>query len=185
MAPAAFNGRIGLMRVHAEGQDIYSFQLFPPALCRRAVSRLRARRDWKPTSPGESLLKGSKLAIEDEPALLAAYERAVREVVSPVVLLSWCVPLAPRLSAGIVRYPPGGSMRVHHDMQRGRAEPRLISLVCTLNDGYEGGRTFFPRQGVRVEPAPGKAVLFPSGLTHPHAGEPVLAGVKYMLAGWF
>jgi predicted 2-oxoglutarate/Fe(II)-dependent dioxygenase YbiX len=59
---------------------------------------------------------------------------------------------------------------------------RYYSLVCYLNDDFEGGSTRFPALDYAVKPQCGKAILFPS--RYLHGGEPVISGQKYILISW-
>jgi prolyl 4-hydroxylase len=61
---------------------------------------------------------------------------------------------------------------------------RDISVVGYLNDGFEGGETYFDRQGVTVQPKAGAVLLFPAYFTHPHASLPVRRGQKYAFTSW-
>jgi prolyl 4-hydroxylase len=61
---------------------------------------------------------------------------------------------------------------------------RDISIVGYLNDGFEGGETYFDRQDLRVRPEAGAVLVFPSYFTHPHASLPVLKGQKYAFTSW-
>lgn len=61
---------------------------------------------------------------------------------------------------------------------------RDISVVGYLNDGFEGGETYFDRQGVTVQPQAGAVLLFPAYFTHPHASLPVRKGQKYAFTSW-
>lgn len=61
---------------------------------------------------------------------------------------------------------------------------RDISVVGYLNDGFEGGETYFDRQKVKVKPEAGAVLLFPSYFTHPHESLPVLKGEKYAFTSW-
>jgi prolyl 4-hydroxylase len=61
---------------------------------------------------------------------------------------------------------------------------RDISIVGYLNDGFEGGETFFDRQNVTVQPEAGAVLAFPSYFTHPHASLPIRRGKKYAFTSW-
>ena len=61
-----------------------------------------------------------------------------------------------------------------------------------LNDVEEGGATWFPQAGFRVEPRPGLLLAWnnmdPDGKPNVntlHEGMPVLKGVKYIVTKWF
>ena len=83
--------------------------------------------------------------------------------------------------AFVIKYTEGDSegLRLHHDVAQ-------VSGSVKLNDGYAGGELVFPRQGVSNVALPvGTLLAWPSLVTHPHAAEPVAAGVKYGLTLWF
>ena len=61
---------------------------------------------------------------------------------------------------------------------------RDISIVGYLNDGFEGGETFFDRQNVKVKPKAGSVLVFPAYFTHPHESLPVIKGEKYAFTSW-
>ena len=61
---------------------------------------------------------------------------------------------------------------------------RDISIVGYLNDGFEGGETYFDRQGVKVKPEAGAILAFPAYFTHPHESLPVVKGEKYAFTSW-
>lgn len=61
---------------------------------------------------------------------------------------------------------------------------RDISVVGYLNDGFEGGETYFDRQDIKVTPEAGTVAVFPSYFTHPHQSLPVTAGQKYAFTTW-
>ncbi len=99
----------------------------------------------------------------------------------------------------VLRYGPGEQYRPHYDSLNPNAEgqhldhygQRRTTLCCYLNPVEAGGATDFPNIGVRVEPIPGRAVVFDNltadGLRHPdslHAGMPVEAGEKWLATLW-
>ena len=53
-----------------------------------------------------------------------------------------------------------------------------------LNTVQEGGETEFLYKSLRVQPKAGRFVLWPSGYTHTHRGNPPLNQDKYILTGW-
>jgi predicted 2-oxoglutarate/Fe(II)-dependent dioxygenase YbiX len=61
---------------------------------------------------------------------------------------------------------------------------RDISVVGYLNDDFDGGETYFDRQGVKVSPQAGAVLLFPSYFTHPHESLPIKRGTKYAFTSW-
>ena len=60
----------------------------------------------------------------------------------------------------------------------------ILAWGIFLNDVEEGGELEFLYQSVRVKPIQGDLILWPSGFTHQHRGNPPLKGVKYIYTGW-
>ena len=89
----------------------------------------------------------------------------------------------------LLRYREGEQFGEHIDAVQGHPVlgHRRLSLLIYLNGGDEldGGETVFTKQCISVKPEPGLAVLFPSGMTHPHVGSTVAAGTKYVIVSWF
>ena len=50
-----------------------------------------------------------------------------------------------------------------------------------LSDVEEGGETNLPRQNIKSKPKAGRLLMFPPYWTHPHQGEKVIKGTKYIL----
>lgn len=71
--------------------------------------------------------------------------------------------------------------------------PRILTFYVYLNSVEEGGGTEFPVVGKKVQPKPGRAVLWPSVYNHlpytsdpaaDHAALPVTKGKKYGANIW-
>ena len=62
---------------------------------------------------------------------------------------------------------------------------RILAYTVYLNGVEEGGETEFLYQGVKIKPEPGKLSIFPTSFTHPHRGNPIYKGVKYIVTGWY
>lgn len=99
----------------------------------------------------------------------------------------------------VLRYAPGEEYRPHRDYLPASqvaadvpaAGNRRRTLCAYLNDVAAGGETSFPGAGLRVEPVPGRALVFDNlnadGQPDPeslHAGLPVLGGVKWLATLW-
>lgn len=99
----------------------------------------------------------------------------------------------------VLRYAPGQQYRPHRDylpsgtlqMDRPHAGNRARTTIVYLNAVDAGGATEFPVPGVRVEPFPGRAVVFDNmfadGSLDPdslHAGTPVERGEKWLATLW-
>jgi prolyl 4-hydroxylase len=92
----------------------------------------------------------------------------------------------------ILHYSVGQEFQRHFDSPADPNAPgtrhRVITLLLSLNDGYEGGETEFPAAGGRWRGRKGTAIYFwnvgPDGARDPrslHAGLPVTRGEKWLL----
>jgi prolyl 4-hydroxylase len=99
----------------------------------------------------------------------------------------------------VLRYEPGQQYRPHRDylpagtlqMDRPHAGNRVRTICVYLNAVEAGGATEFPVPGLRIDPIPGRAVVFDNlmadGSPQPdslHAGTPVQAGEKWLATLW-
>jgi prolyl 4-hydroxylase len=91
----------------------------------------------------------------------------------------------------ILRYRPGEQYRLHHDCLPGEANQRVMTVICYLNDGYQGGTTEFPVAGIEFRGEPGDALIFRNTLADGnadersrHAGLPVTEGEKWIATRW-
>ncbi len=82
-------------------------------------------------------------------------------------------------------YSPGDDLALHADGQsceypyNGLRLATLVFFLCNC----EGGELYFPMQGVTVTPRVGRAVMFPSGYTHPH-GVKKVASERFIIQTW-
>lgn len=80
---------------------------------------------------------------------------------------------------------PGGGYHIWHSDNHGRQYcTRLTVFSLYLNTVEEGGETEFLYQGIRIKPEQGTLIIWPSGFTHTHRGNPPLSGTKYIVTGW-
>jgi predicted 2-oxoglutarate/Fe(II)-dependent dioxygenase YbiX len=80
-------------------------------------------------------------------------------------------------SLHLIKYLPGNFFKLHADS--GPYYPSTISAIFFLNDDYEGGELYFPRQDLTIKPSAGDILLFPSIFIYEHAVLNVLSGIKY------
>jgi prolyl 4-hydroxylase len=79
----------------------------------------------------------------------------------------------------IYKYEPGEEFKLHKDAPyiRNDNERSFLTMLVYLNDGYEGGETFFTSGTVKGNT--GDCVIFRQKLLH--AGLKVTSGVKYAI----
>lgn len=59
---------------------------------------------------------------------------------------------------------------------------RAYSGVLYLNDDYEGGELYLPRQDITIRPKRGMLVSLPAGLSHEHAVTRIERGSRTTMA---
>ena len=121
------------------------------------------------------------------------YDPVVAQLVRHIAAIAG-LPPAHAEPLGVLRYGPGQEYRPHYDYytdEQHQAQ-RVSTVFVYLNQVEEGGGTDFPRLGVKVDPARGKAVKFlncdAAGKPNPetlHAGLPVIRGEKWLATLWF
>lgn len=91
----------------------------------------------------------------------------------------------------VLRYDVGDEYKLHSDALPLGNNQRTTTFLVTLNQGYEGGETEFPRLSYRWRGKPGDALCFANvdaaGAPEPlawHAGTPVTSGTKFLLSKW-
>lgn len=91
----------------------------------------------------------------------------------------------------ILRYRPGQEYRPHLDALPTGENQRVLTMLVCLNEGYEGGETFFTQTGLKFAGKEGDGLLFRNarsgGFPDPnaqHAGLPVVSGEKFIASRW-
>jgi hypothetical protein len=173
--------------------SVLSLPFFQPSFCRLAVSRARGL-SWgvaqvqveqprggeriytRPKTRSASILNSSRAAeVYDE------FDRQIDRVVKPLIKQIWRIELKGHSGTQMIRYRKGGHYIPHADAGRDLPE-RYFTVVCYLNDDFEGGHTSFPSLGSTVKPKTGQAIVFPS--RYLHCAEPLTQGEKFVLITW-
>ena len=63
----------------------------------------------------------------------------------------------------------------------GPLSKRFLVFIMYLSDVEEGGETHLIRQDIKCKPKAGRLLMFPPYWTHPHQGNKVIKGTKYIL----
>lgn len=179
---------------HVQTHRVASLRLFEPHECQEILGKLAQLETWtealireaskekdysdviSPTARSASLPSSEAVAW-----LYSEFERRIDLLVKPLVQKLWQLNLTKQSDTQLLKYEVGGHYRPHRDTGAD-LEKRLLSVVCYLNDDFEGGRTLFPPLEYAVTPSAGLAVLFPS--TYLHGSEPVTKGRKFVLVSW-
>jgi hypothetical protein len=175
-----------------EARGIISLRLCDARACRRIVECSKAARGWEPAhvegseEEGGSVVRREYRSAEsffpsERWAPKREFDRKIKGVVRPLVRRAWLADLKAVRDTHVVRYSPGGFYVPHIDTVPGE-EYRYFTVLCYLNEDFEGGWTSFPLLNFSVRPRTGKAILFPS--TYLHCAEPVGSGEKYVIVTW-
>jgi len=81
-------------------------------------------------------------------------------------------------------HPSGGFHVWHYEAMDLASSGRCLTWILYLNDIKDGGETEFLYQRKRLSPTRGTLVIWPTGFTHTHRGNPPLKETKYVLTGW-
>lgn len=93
----------------------------------------------------------------------------------------------------VLRYTPGQKYRVHVDVLTdvAPAQQRVMTFLISLDEGFDGGETDFPKLGVRFKGRTGDGLMFRNASSDGygddrmiHAGLPVRRGVKHLASRW-
>jgi hypothetical protein len=78
----------------------------------------------------------------------------------------------------------GGYHNWHAETMDKAGRDRLLAFMLYLNDVDEGGETEFLYLKKRFQPKANRLLLWPSGFTHTHRGNPPLSNDKMIVTGW-
>jgi hypothetical protein len=182
-----------LMTFREEAHGVFSFRLYQADACRSIVNEVSGLDGWRPAQVVDARDGVSRLEMDPDArsaSILAPpyarevfkqFEDKLAELVRPLVTTIWGVDLPNHAGTHIVRYEAGGHYLPHKDSGPG-VEHRYFTVVCYLNDDFEGGATGFPSLGYWVFPQAGNAILFPADYTH--CARPVTSGEKYVFVSW-
>lgn len=110
-----------------------------------------------------------------------SFERKIEAQIKPLINRVWRLNLTEHEGTQIIRYRRGGRYVTHADAGLD-LNVRYFTVICYLNDDFEGGQTHFPSLNYTTLPQRGKAIIFPS--EYMHSAEPVTRGEKYVLVTW-
>lgn len=170
----------------------------PKELCEKTVSQLENIQEWNKhgfTSPIESGMKsydddfyvrvGNIVSTHDE--IVQCLWNSTFEYLTTLDF-DWYTEWAGFSQLKFNKYVPGTRMRNHCDHITSIFDGQwkgipTLTLLCQLNDSYEGGELFF-WEDVEVKLEVGDIVVFPSNFLYPHKVDTVTSGTRYSLASW-
>jgi hypothetical protein len=151
----------------------------------RVTQSIRKGQNGQDRGFNSSSLPGIRSAGVLDPTLVSeickGFDEKMDKVIKPLIRQIWQVELKEHHGTHLIRYQTGGYYKAHRDVGAGY-ENRYFSVICYLNDEFEGGQTWFPYLNYSAIPERGKAILFPS--SYIHCAQPVTRGEKYILISW-
>jgi len=182
-----------MIRYAEDAHGVLSLPFFQPDFCKRVVARVH-RLSWTVAQVQETKANGGE-RILTRPRTRSAtilnsaraaevyeeFDRRINSVVKPLIKQVWRIALAEHSGTQMIRYGKGGHYLPHSDAGRELPE-RYFTVVCYLNEDFDGGNTSFPALGSTVRPQTGRAIVFPA--TYLHCAEPVTAGEKFVMITW-
>lgn len=146
--------------------------------CKALIDIAEAQGTWEPLP--DDLFPAQEIRLK-ELGLLPQFEAFWTEHIAPVVEKYWHpIKMYGVRDAFVMKYTPEtqNKLALHHDAS-------LVTGSVKLNDNYEGGRLYYPRQDKSNDSTPvGKCILFPGQVTHGHKCEEITRGTKYSLTIW-
>jgi predicted 2-oxoglutarate/Fe(II)-dependent dioxygenase YbiX len=177
-----------------EAHGVFAMPLYTSRRCSALAARVRRARQWSDAEVARHEL-GAVQFIPD-PAARAArilqgvlasgiereFEEKIHSLVGPLIKKLWDASLPECQGTQLVRYKPGGHYVPHTDAGVDEFANRYFTVLCYLNQDFEGGKTSFPSLNYAATPEAGKAIIFPA--SYLHCAEPVISGEKLILLSW-
>lgn len=156
--------------------DVFTFPLFTEEFCDLVIKEANASGKW--TKDRHEYYPATDMLIS-ELGLHWYYERILKEYVYPAAIHLWKLSGkgwdVMKTETFIIKYEE--SVQGHLDLHHDHAD---ISCVLALNEGYEGGGTYFSRQSALHKGKVGHIAIHPSQVTHLHGARPVIKGERYV-----
>jgi hypothetical protein len=175
-------------------QGVVSVRFYEPDECKKIVDGIKELDGWNAALIREAQEGGdynivarsdvrsaSTLNSPDVQSLYDEFEQKLDSLVKPLIRQLWKLDLTNHSGTHLLKYETADHYIPHLDTGLG-FEGRYFSVVCYLNDDFEGGRTLFPTLDCAVMPQAGQAILFPSNYLH--GSEPIISGRKFVFVSW-
>lgn len=177
-----------------ESHGIFAISLYKITACESIINHIRSLKVWESAQVREatgdnnydtvtkpSIRSARVLHPTYAPKIFQEFNGKMNNIIKPLVRHIWRVNLIEHSGTQVIQYKQGGGYIQHQDADND-AQDRYFSVICYLNDDFEGGHTWFPSLNYSTLPQRGKAILFPS--KYFHCAEPVLYGEKYVFVSW-
>ncbi len=183
-----------MIRYKEESYEVFSLSLYDARNSSSVLEKIKKSRAWYSArvrkDVGDGRYRSVKMPSVRQARILDPYratkiyddfDRRVDQIIKPVVKRIWHADLTTHIGTQFIRYSPNGHYEAHTDSGLDLQE-RYFSVLCYLNDDFEGGHTSFPYLGYEAIPKRGRAIIFPS--SYMHCAEPVIQGEKFVALTW-
>jgi predicted 2-oxoglutarate/Fe(II)-dependent dioxygenase YbiX len=178
---------------------IFNQQLIDPDTCQRWLERL-AGSETKTSHTVRTDIDSNSTVLSEaritENVDITLVEDELIEVVNQL-LVNQCseffeVEFAQFQYPQLLKYNIGGKYEGHSDSEyfdidSQRWVPCLdrdISILCYLDQDYQGGELVFDHLNIKITPQTGMVVAFPSHYVYQHQAMPITKGIKHTLVSW-
>ena len=161
-------------------QDMITMSFLAPEYCQKLIELAEQKGTWTPM-PGDKFPAQEIRLWDIDPKLFEEFELHWQKHIKPVIENYWSPMMHYNIRDAFV-------MKYTLDTQKSLAlhtDASLVTGSVKLNDDYEGGELYFPRQDKsNADIAVGEMLLFPGQVTHGHMCNELISGTKYSLTIW-
>ena len=177
------------MEFEEEVAGVFALPLYSARSCKSILDHAKSPRGWKKAQSRAQKRGGYNSVVKPEirsasvfcpahePKVFQNFDDKMRKVINPLIRRTWHVDFLRPSETHIVRYAPGDHFVAHSDAGLDM-QHRYFTVLCYLNEDFEGGATGFPELNYSVVPKCGKAIVFPA--RYLHGGKPIINGYKYL-----
>lgn len=177
-----------------ESLGVFSMPLYEASTCESIIDSARGLDGWASAQVRRAASDGGYTSVT-QPDIRSAsvltsihgaricegFDEKINSIIKPLIEEIWRVQLTEHSGTQLLRYTIGGHYLAHQDAGHD-CQNRYFTVICYLNDCFEGGNTWFPSLNYSAIPECGRAILFPARYTH--RAQPVIRGEKYILISW-
>lgn len=161
-------------------RDMFSMSFLTPEDCQKLIRLAEQKGTWTPM-PGDKFPAQEIRLWDIDQRLFEELEAHWQKYIKPVIEMYWPPMMHYSIrDAFVMKYTldTQTSLALHTDAS-------LVTGSVKLNDDYEGGELYFPRQEQSNADIPvGELLLFPGQVTHGHTSKELTSGTKYSLTIW-
>ena len=161
-------------------QDMITVSFLTPEYCNKLIELAEQKGTWT-AMPGDKFPAQEIRLWDIDPKLFEDFEIHWQKHIKPIIEEYWSPMMHYNIRDAFV-------MKYTLDTQKSLAlhtDASLVTGSVKLNDDYEGGELYFPRQDIsNIDIPAGEMLLFPGQVTHGHRCDDLISGTKYSLTIW-